>query len=858
MDLSPDLIPGQLIIIHNQKTPVISRFIAALTFSTHLFYVTFTLSETADHHMNPKLSLFLSLLLLAALLLIFSRAIGPLPAIGPFFHPGEGFWANAEIREIRGDLHFSSESLSAPVEVYFDERGVPHIFAENDYDLYYTQGYVTARDRLFQMELQIRAAGGMLAEWLGEDLIEYDRNQRRLGMLYGAEQAMEAIKEDETVQNAIEAYADGVNAWISQLRYETYPLEYKILGVEPAEWEPINTALLLKYMTQMLAGRNTAVQTSNALAHFGEDFVNQFLSRRPNLMDPIIPPGTPWDFDPLPTEAPNELYRASFTDDIELWQPDPHNGSNNWVVDGSKTAEGFPILSNDMHLNMSMPSIWYEVQLHTPDHNVYGVTLQGTPTVIVGFNDDIAWGSTNTGASVMDWFEITFRDEDRREYRHDDEWKQVSERVETIRVKGSEAVSDTVLYTHHGPVYETREETPESRVIQRDHALRWIAHDSSNELLTFYKLNRAKNYEDFREAFRTYKAPAQNMNFASVDGDIAIQTGGEFPLKWEFQGRTVSDGSDSRYDWNEFIPYDHNPNILNPERGFLSAANQFPADIDYPYYLGDDFAPYERGRRINDLLRDMDQITTEDFSEMLMDSYSYHAEQALPVMLSAMDGAETDAAGRDLLSRLHEWDYQNIGDQIEPSVFDRWWSRLYASIWNNKYDTEYPMRRPPRDIAVELMRSKPDSPWFNDISTDQTETLPDLVQSSFIEAIEELSLLYGEDPEEWTWGRVNNTNLNHTAQIPGMGIYNVFTDGGAESINAIRGSHGPSWRMVVELNPDGVRGYGIYPGGQSGNPGSKTYDEFVEPWRTGELFELIFLREKPENRENFPLRIRLE
>lgn len=809
--------------------------------------------------MNPKLTLGLSALLLAGVLLLLSLPLGPLPAIGTFFHPGEGFWANAEIREVRGELTMISDRLTAPVDVFFDERGVPHIFAENDEDLYFAQGYVTARDRLFQMELQVRAAGGKLAEWLGPDLIEYDRGQRRLGMLYGAEQAMTEIEEDETVKQAINAYADGVNAWINQLRYETYPLEYKILGVEPAEWEPVNTALLLKYMTQMLAGRNTAVPTSNAIARFGDEFADQFLSRRPGLMDPIIPPGTPWEFDVLPTEAPDSLFRPAYTADIEHWQPDPHNGSNNWVVDGTRTEAGYPILANDMHLNMGMPSIWYEVQLNTPDHNVYGVTLQGTPTVIVGFNEHIAWGSTNTGASVMDWFEITFRDESRREYLHDDEWKPVSERVETIRVKGGEAVQDTVLFTHHGPVFETRNETGISETIQRDHAMRWIGHDPSNELLTFYRLNRATGYDDFREAFRTYKAPAQNMNFASIDGDIAIQTGGFFPLKWEHQGRTVSDGSDPRYDWNEFIPYDQNPAVLNPDRGFLSAANQYPVDIDYPYYLGDDFAPYERGRRINDLLRDMDGITAEDFRVMLMDSYSYHAEQALPVMLSAMDGTDLSEEQSRLLEKLNNWDYQNIGDWMEPALFHTWWSHLNRAIWDNKYDTDFPMRRPARDITVELMRSEPDSPWFNDISTDQTETLPDLVRLSFETAVEQLSARYGDDSLEWTWGQVNNTNLNHISQIPGLGVRNVFTDGGAESINAIRGSHGPSWRMVVELDPgNGVRGYGIYPGGQSGNPGSRTYDAFVEPWRTGELFELIFLHEKPEVGDEFPVRLRFE
>jgi len=748
--------------------------------------------------------------------------------------------------------------LNEPVEVFFDERGVPHIFALNDEDLYFAQGYITARDRLFQMELQIRAAGGRLAEWLGPDLVGYDRGQRRLGMMYGAEKSMEGIMEDDTIRVVVESYAKGVNAYINTLRYETYPLEYKLLNVSPAKWEPINTALLLKYMTQMLAGRSDDVRTSNTAAYLGEEFVDRFLSVRPDLMDPIVPSETQWDFNVEIPKKPNPLYRPAYTQEIEHWKPDPLNGSNNWVVDGSKTAGGYPILSNDMHLNMSLPSIWYEVQLWTPDSNTYGVSLQGTPTVIVGFNEHIAWGSTNTGADVMDWYDITFRDDEREEYLHDGEWLPVTKRMEVIDVKGSESITDTLIFTHHGPVHETESETSVSEVIQQDHALRWIGHDESNELLTFYKLNRAKGYDDFRDAFRTYKAPAQNMNFADIDGDIAIQTGGALPIKWEFQGRTVSDGADSRYDWGGFIPYEQNPYSLNPERGFLSAANQFPTAENYPYYLGDGFAPYERGRRINDLLSDMKDITVADFQEMLMDNFSYHAYKLLPVLLEGIDNSKLNETQQSLIDDLQSWNYKNDGDAIEPSVFRAWWRELSYSIWHNKYDVNFPMRRPDRDVTVDLVLNEPDSEWFNNVYTSKTETLSDLILPSFIAAVENLESRYGEPGEQWKWGFVGNTNLDHTSQIPGLGIRNVFTSGGAESINAIRGSHGPSWRMIVELDPDGVRGYGVYPGGQSGNPGSKTYDEFVESWRTGELYELLFLTEKPDDKEGFPLVIRIE
>jgi len=808
--------------------------------------------------MKKRLTFLTTLIATVLLVILLSFPVDPLPPAGSFFHPSQGFWANAEKRPVTGEITLTSGRLNEPVEIFFDERDVPHIFAQNDEDLYFAQGYITARDRLFQMELQTRAAGGRLSEWLGPDLIEYDRHQRRLGMMYGAERALEEIMQDDTVSSVINAYTAGVNAYVQTLRYETFPLEYKILDTEPEEWEPLKTTLLLKYMTQMLASRSDDFRMSNTLAYFGEDFVDRYLSSRPSKMDPIIPPGKEWDFSPGLPEQPDSLYKPSYIRHIAPWQPDPLNGSNNWVAHGSKTAGGYPILSNDMHLNMSMPSIWYEVQLHTPNSNVYGVTLQGAPGVIVGFNENIAWGSTNTGADVMDWYEITFRDESKQEYLHDGKWKPVETRTETIRVKGGEAVTDTLLFTHHGPVYETEKSRSISQNIQQDHAIRWIAHEPSNELLTFYKLNRATNYAEFREAFRHYQAPAQNMNYAGTDGNIAMQTVGRFPVKWTFQGRTVSDGTDPRYDWPGFIPYEQNPYALNPDRGFLSAANQYPTAENYPHYLGEAFAPYERGRRINDLLREMDNITLGDFKEMFMDEFSYHAYTLLPRLLETIDASTLDPSETELLNSLRNWNYTNRAGLLEPSLFREWWRELYSAIWDNKYDTEFPMRQPARDITVDLIVENPGSELFDNADTDEKETLSILIQNSFSKAVTRMTETYGEPGDAWLWGNVNNTNLNHIGQIPGLGVEDLFTGGGAESINAIRGSHGPSWRMIVELHPGGVRGYGVYPGGQSGNPGSKTYDEFVETWLDGELYELKLLREKPTDRQEFPLMIRFE
>jgi penicillin amidase len=254
----------------------------------------------------------------------------------------------------------------------------------------------------------------------------------------------------------------------------------------------------------------------------------------------------------------------------------------------------------------------------------------------------------------------------------------------------------------------------------------------------------------------------------------------------------------------------------------------------------------------------MDSIRVDDFKEMQMDNFSYHAYRVLPPMLESLPGDSLTNTEQQLVKLLNEWNYQNEANAAEPTLFYYWWQQLYGQIWDNKYNSPYPMRRPGRDLTADLIVQIPGSGWFDDVHTTNTETLADLSLNSFRSAVELLESRYGTFLADWQWGNVRNTNLSHLAQIPGMGVRNLFTGGGAESINAIRGDHGPSWRMIVELDPEGVRGYGVYPGGQSGNPGSKTYDQFIETWRTGELYELQFLRNKPQQRDSFPLMIRFE
>ncbi|WP_103666104.1 penicillin acylase family protein [Gracilimonas amylolytica] len=790
--------------------------------------------------MNP-IKASISFLILIALIISLNTKFGAVPPLGKFFDPDAGFWANAETTE-NESLELDLPGLKDEVTVYFDDRNVPHVFAQNKHDLFMAQGYIVAHDRLFQMEMQTYDASGRLAEIVGPQLLNRDLNTRRLGMVYGAEKALEAIKADPQMMEVVQAYSDGVNAYINRLTPNDYPLEYKVLNIEPEAWEPIKTAYLLKNMTRTLAGRNNDVRSSNTLQYFGEDFIENYFTQDPELNDPIIPPSREWDFMADVPQGPDSLFAPTISSVIDPFPVPEGIGSNNWAVSGGKTESGYPILANDPHLSLTLPSIWYEMQLSAPGYNTYGVSLQGSPAIIIGFNDKTAWGTTNVGSDVMDWYEIQFRDESLQEYWHDGQWKETTRRIEELKVRGEETVLDTVIYTHHGPVMEV-DAPGEGKPVY--HALRWIAHEGSNDLKTFYGFNKMQNYEEYREAVSHYVAPAQNFVYADQAGDIALWISGKLPKKWEFQGRTVSDGTDPAYDWQGWIPTEHNPHIKNPERGFVSSANQESAAPDYPYYLDDDFAPYERGRRINDRLAKMEDITPQDMQNLQMDNFGYTASLLIPRLAEWTVESDLNDLEARILNEMRSWNYMMNAELIQPSVYHRWRTNFFRAIYNDEYgQANAELRFPSRDIIVEKLTEDPEMPFVDDINTPERETVSDLATRTFKQTISELSEEHGESPDNWKWGYDIDNDIDHLANIPGFGRQDLFSGGSAESVNATRGGNGPSWRMVVELGPE-VKGWGVYPGGQSGNPGSPYYDDMVDPWRNGQLFELNFLRDEP-------------
>lgn len=790
----------------------------------------------------------------------------PVPPLGKFFSPFTGFWQNGT-QDDAVPSELALPGLRQPVIVVWDDRRVPHIFAQNIPDLYMAQGYITARDRLWQMEFQTHAAAGRLAEIFGPRLVQHDLVRRRSGMVFAAENSLKAMKKDPEVMEVVEAYTAGINAFIAALDDRNMPFEYKLFDYEPEPWTPLKSALLLKYMSWDLTGRSTDRAMTRTRKAFGAEQMRALYPLFPPFQDPIIPPGTPWDFTPKAIDIPEIDFEPSVSASIELPLPDRRNGSNNWAVAGKKTASGHPILASDPHLLLRLPSIWYEMQLSAPGVNVYGVTLPGSPAVTIGFNDHIAWGMTNAGSDVLDWYEIRFKDATFGEYWHDGTWKPTTARIEQIRVRGGETVRDTVFYTHHGPVFDRWRavDIPARKVpaVERGHglslnsmfvpgaAMRWVAHDPSNELRTFLELNRAKNYDDAVQALKWFDSPAQNVAFADVAGDIAIWHNGKFPLRWPEQGRYICDGSDPRFDWREWIPKAYNPHVKNPPRGFISSANQNPADETYPYYLGWNYASFTRGHRINERLAEMESITPQDMIDLQNDCLNLTARTVLPALISHVAAQILTDAELEVLNVLKSWNYENKRELIAPTIFETWWEKLYRLIWEDDIVRDSGNLQWPRsDVTMAMILQEPENRFFDlSVTGEKKETIADLAFRSFRETREELEKRFGPMGKAWAWGTARGTDINHLAQIPGMGRMGLQTNGNAGIVNATGQNHGPSWRMVVELDPAGVKAWGVYPGGQSGNPGSIYYDNMVEDWVEGRAYKLLFLHSPDEEHE---------
>lgn len=764
--------------------------------------------------------------------------------LGKLLSPQHGVWQNAEpaSENFTADLKFPG--LSGRVEVYLDDRLVPHIFAEQENDAYFVQGFLHAKFRLWQMELQTFAAGGRASEIVGEKALDHDREFRRLGMVYAAEIALQEVDKDPVIKAQCDAYTAGVNAYIETITESTLPLEYKLIGYKPEKWSNLKTSLFLKYMSYDLAAREDDFEMTNAKSYFNADDFAKLYPDIQDSLDPVIPRDTGFlmqkVFPAAPVHADSLYFNNHDLAVAESLKPDRDNGSNNWAVSGSKTKSGAPILCNDPHLGLNLPSLWYELQISTPTFNAYGVSFPGAPGVIIGYNDNCAFGFTNGGRDVRDYFEIKFKDDTRQEYSFNGQWVKTKFRVDTIKIKGKADFIDSVAYVQLGndwcPVMYDKSFSGGRNTNNKYYAVRWKAHDASNELKIFNLLDHAKNYADYSSAVTNLHTPGQNCVFACKDGDIALRTQGEWPAKWKGQGDYVMPGIDGSYLWQGMIPQDEVPYQYNPQRGFVSSANQKPVDDKtYPYYLGKDY-PLYRGLTINRRLSEMTGITPQDMMALQTDNLDLGAQMAKPFIVANLKENELNTAEKKYFNIFKQWNCRNDVGAKGATVFEQFWKQFEKTVYDDEFaKAPKVIMRPFFSTLLEAVLKDSAYKFLDDISTPKLETLADDVTAAFKKAAVGLQQIEAEGKLDWEKNKA--TRVNHLAKLVPFSRMNLPIGGGVRNVNASKADHGPSWRMVVSLTAK-TEAYGVYPGGQSGNPGSKYYDSFVDQWAAGKYYSL--------------------
>jgi penicillin amidase len=819
--------------------------------------------------MRPRLGVLpLALPVLGALLYAGGCPVGPLPPLGPFLDPANGAWAAARTADLPRRADARIPGLGDSVRVVYDDRAVPHIFAATEEDAYRALGYVVARDRLFQLELQTRATAGTLTELAGPAALPLDQEARRLGLAWSARRKFAATPASSVGRRAVEAYAQGVNAYIDGMRPAEMPIEYRLLGATPMRWRPEYSSYLLARMAWTLSYDDPELSKLEAQARVGRAAADALYPQNSPIQEPIQPSGAPgprFDLARLPPPgAPDTAARSLLGEVASAPRRSPPAGvlardgdalgSNNWAVSPRRTRAGHALLAGDPHLELSLPSVWYEAHLVVPGRlDAYGVTIPGAPAIILGFNRDVAWTFTNTGADVVDFYAETVDDTlQPSRYRVDGAWHPLERRVERYRGKRGEVIgTDTLYVTHRGPVLRERGAWL---------SVRWTEHHSSSESDALVDAPHARSVEQWQRAMERFAVPAQNMLVADRAGTIAIRSQGRFPRRENGSGADVRDGATTATDWGGFLPVAAAPYARDPAQGYLASANQQPVDpIVSPTYLGASWPDPWRAMRINALLRADSGVTPDAMRRFQTDPGSARADYFVPELLGAARRETAAGRGDSVLSAaadlLAQWDRRYTRESERAVLFEYAMSDLQDRLWD---ELREPARRRggggvrvrlPNGAAIAQLLDDPTSDWWDDRRTPAVREGRDAILAASLRAALARAVATHGPPDGggWRWSGIRQANIYHLLGLPAFSALKLPVQGGPSTLSPSNGSgsFGASWRMVVELGPE-VRAWAIYPGGQSGNPASARYADRLPRWLAGQLDEVRFPRRSSE------------
>jgi penicillin amidase len=706
-------------------------------------------------------------------------------------------------------------------EAYYDEYGVPHIVADDEKALAFAVGYVQAKDRLFQMDLHRRLMRGQLSEVFGEEFFESDEFHVKMDFITAAESSWKLIKNTE-LGEVLEAYCDGVNYY---LKHNQLPVEFKLAGYKPVNWTPVDTLIISKEIAWGLTGNFWDLKRALIVEKLGKDFLELY-PQYMNHTSPIVRVGE---------------VSKSLLDWLKPFEAKSEFGSNNWVVSGNYTLNGKPILANDPHLLLTVPPVWYEMHLKLNGENVRGVTFPGVPLVIIGMNDYLAWGFTNVGADVIDFYYYIWNGS---KYYYKGEWLEPVREIRILRVKTDRRFEErevTVEKTVHGALIEKYG----SRV-----AVAWTGLTATTEALAIYRYNHAKNLDEFMEGLRYFDVPAQNVVYADIEGNIMYYPAGKYPVRLidgeEVPGNTIFNGSAGEGEWKGFKPYGFSnwegfinfeeiPHLINPN--YIATANQRIV-YNYQHYLGDSmyFADPYRGMRIYEMLdsavKSGKKIDVEYTIEMQLDTYSKPAEFFVPYILESLD--KMDSKSRDYASLLKNWDFRMDKDSVAALIFAVWLEKFVNETFGDEFyssglDSDFYPR------LFVLQNLPPDSRWFDDVTTPQKEVRSDIVARAMKLTVEEIQKM-----GYTVYGDYNRLEIRHPFSrvvkffdYPSMPVngsaYTVFNFRKGVQWGEGKLQAGSSWRMIVNFDENLC----VIPGGNSGDYFSKHYSDQLKMWANG-------------------------
>jgi len=768
--------------------------------------------------------------------------------------------------------------LRSPVEIIRDANGIPHIYADNTHDLMFAQGFVHAQDRFWQMDFWRHTTAGRLSELVGQSQVGTDKFLRTIGWRRVAEQ--EYARSDAEMKAVLEAYAAGVNAYIGARSYADLGLEYSALALngfdptrKPEPWSPVDSLAWAKAMAWDLGGNmDDEIYRANLSQWLGAERAAEFLVDPPDNHPVILPSpalsGLKLDNLRARIAEARALFGSGFGDDRRGL------GSNNWVIGGARSETGRPLLANDPHLGIQMPAIWYLVGLHcrtiTPDcpYNVAGYSLAGDPGIVIGHNDRIAWGVTNVNPDVQDLFIEKINPANPNQYEVNGQWVDMTLVEETINVLNGEPVTVTVRYTRNGPILDDVYDSGDlikngvtvGEVTLNERyalALRWTALEPGQIFRSVMHLNRARNWEEFRQALRDWSVPSQNFVYADVDGNIGYQMPGNVPIRRQGNGAQPVPGWTDDYQWTGYIPFDELPFAFNPPQGYIATANQPVVGPEYPYLItATGFDMGYRGQRINELIQADPKISMEDMASIQGDNKNLGAQEVLPFLFNlSFDDPELARAQ----AALRGWDFQMRLDSQPAAIY----AAFQAALTRNTFYDELPedLRPGAGDeswVRFRRLVAEPYSAWWDDLSTPASESRDDILRRSLAEGVAYLKERLGASPSGWTWGRLHTSTFNNRVfgstawPAPIRALFNrgpFETAGGTSIVNAtgyniqrpdpFAVTSVPSMRLIVDVT-DFDRTRVIHTTGQSGHPYHAHYIDFADKWRRIEFVSLPF------------------